>query len=84
MNFLFCSRRAQPATVASDNIVPLRSWDTALSMRGTVLDTALIFRDVLDISKLHDALNQLYSTGNWSQLGARLRQNVSHITFWSR
>lgn len=50
-------------------------------MRGTVLDTALIFYDVLDISKLHDALDQLYSTGNWSQLGARLRQNVSHITF---
>lgn len=81
MNFLFSSRREQPATVASDKIVPLRSWDTALSMRGTVLDTALIFHDVLDISKLHDALDQLYSTGNWSQLGARLRQNVSHITF---
>lgn len=79
MNFLFRSRPAQPATVSSDTIVPLRSWDTALSMRGTVLDTALIFHDVLDISKLHAALDQLYSTGNWRQLGARLRLNVSHI-----
>ncbi|KAJ5294321.1 hypothetical protein N7508_009142 [Penicillium antarcticum] len=75
MNFLFGPRRAQPATVESDNIVPLRSWDTALSMRGTVLDTALIFHDVLDIPKLHGALDRLYSTGNWSQLGARLRLN---------
>ncbi|KAJ5748651.1 uncharacterized protein N7511_010347 [Penicillium nucicola] len=75
MNFLFGPRRAQPVTVLSDKIVPLRSWDTALSMRGTVLDAALVFRDVLDISKLHTALDQLYSTGNWSQLGARLRLN---------
>ncbi|KAJ5385115.1 hypothetical protein N7517_003026 [Penicillium concentricum] len=75
MNFLFGSRRAQPATVPSDKIVLLRSWDTALSMRGTVLDTALIFHDVLDIFKLHTALDQLFSMGNWSQLGARLRLN---------
>lgn len=67
--------------MASDKIVPLRSWDTALSMRETVLDAALIFHDVLDISKLRDALDSLYSTGNWSQLGARLRLNVSHIVF---
>nr|BAW27596.1 putative acetyltransferase [Aspergillus stellatus] len=75
MNFLFQSRPSQPEKVPSDKVVPLRSWDTALSMRETVLDVTLLFNDVLDIPSLRDGLDTLYSMGNWRELGARLRLN---------
>jgi hypothetical protein len=66
----------QPATVPSDEIIPLHFWNTALCMRGTVLDISLKFDDVLDFTKLRSGLEELLNVGSWRQLGARLRLNV--------
>ncbi|KAJ5223944.1 hypothetical protein N7468_008486 [Penicillium chermesinum] len=76
MNF-FRSKPTQPAKVVSDHVIPLRAWDTALAMKGTVLDATLVFQDILDVSTLREGLVKLYSTGNWRQLGARLRSDES-------
>jgi hypothetical protein len=76
MGLFLKSDTHQSATVPEDQIVPLNLWDTALCIRGTVLDISLIFDDVLDISKLHGALEQLFDMDDWKQLGARLRMNV--------
>ncbi|OQE06333.1 hypothetical protein PENVUL_c018G01431 [Penicillium vulpinum] len=71
----FSSTQPQPTTVSSDEVIPLHFWNTALCMTGTVLDVSLKFDDVLDISKLRGALEQLLEMEDWRQLGARLRMN---------
>ncbi|KAJ5456373.1 hypothetical protein N7530_011647 [Penicillium desertorum] len=76
MGFFSSTQPPQPATVPSDEIIPLHFWNTALCMRGTVLDVSLKFDDVLDISKLRDGLEKLFEMEDWRQLGARLRMNV--------
>lgn len=69
----------RPATIPSDEIIPLHFWNTALCMRGTVLDVSLKFDDVLDISKLRAGLDQLLEIQDWRHLGARLRMNVGSL-----
>ncbi|KAJ5787607.1 hypothetical protein N7457_002597 [Penicillium paradoxum] len=74
--WLFSSPKPpQPATVPSDEIIPLHFWNTAFCMTGTVLDVSLKFDNVLDLTKLRAALEQLMEIGDWRQLGARLRMN---------
>ncbi|KAF3018006.1 hypothetical protein E8E15_006283 [Penicillium rubens] len=75
MGLFSSTQPPQPTTVPSDEIIPLHFWNTALCMRGTVLDVSLKFDDVLDVSKLRDALNRLLEMEDWRQLGARLRMN---------
>jgi hypothetical protein len=79
MGFFSSTRPPQPTTVPSDEIIPLHFWNTALCMRGTVLDVSLKFDDVLDVSKLRDALDRLLEMEDWRQLGARLRMNVGSL-----
>jgi hypothetical protein len=79
MGFFSSTQPPQPATVPSDEIIPLHFWNTALCMRGTVLDVSLKFDDVLDISKLRDGLEKLFEMEDWRQLGARLRMNVGGL-----
>lgn len=74
------SQTRQAPAVPTDEVIPLRFWDTALSMRGTVLDIALKFDDVLDTRALRDSLDKLFEIDGWRQLGARLRMNVSTIS----
>ncbi|KAI2710329.1 hypothetical protein CBS147332_6030 [Penicillium roqueforti] len=75
MGFFSSTQPPRPATVPSDEIIPLHFWNTALCMRGTVLDISLKFDDVLDTSKLRSALEELLEMKDWRQLGARLRMN---------
>ncbi|CAI7650753.1 unnamed protein product [Penicillium glandicola] len=77
MGFFSSTQPPHPATVPSDEIIPLHFWNTALCMRGTVLDVSLKFDVVLDISKLRGALEQLLEMKDWRQLGARLRMNTN-------
>lgn len=79
MGFFYGSRLREPDTVLTDEIIPLRFWDTALCMHGMVLDISLKFDDVLDITKLRGALDKLFGMEDWKQLGARLRRNVGNI-----
>ncbi|KAJ5388992.1 Transferase [Penicillium cataractarum] len=75
------SRGRGPKTVPTDDIIPLRFWDTALCMRGTVIDISLKFDDCLDISKIRAALDELFKLDNWKQVGARLREHVCDLLF---
>lgn len=77
MGICYSSQPPQPNTVPTDEIIPLRFWDTALCMTGTVLDISLKYDDVLDITRLRGALDKLFERKDWKQLGARLRRNVS-------
>jgi hypothetical protein len=79
MGLFSSTQPPQPTTVPSDEIIPLHFWNTALCMRGTVLDVSLKFDDVLDVSELRDALNRLLEMEDWRQLGARLRMNVGSL-----
>lgn len=47
-------------------------------------DFTMQFNDVLDPSKLEAGLDQLLDTGEWRQLGARLRANVRDIDLTCR
>lgn len=73
--FSFLGRR-QPATVATDRIVPLRYWDDLDYLRSICHDFTFRFDDVLDKERLRAGLDRLLKIGDWSQLGARLRLNV--------
>lgn len=79
MGICYSSQPRQPDTVSTDDIIPLRFWDTAKSMRGTVLDVSLKFDDVLDTAKLREALDNLFNSHGWNQLGARIRMNVGVV-----
>ena len=72
--------RKQPKTVSTDKIIPLRAWDNTPSFRYIGFDFTLQFNDVLDPSKLEAGLARLVETGEWRQLGARLRVNVRGYT----
>jgi hypothetical protein len=80
MGVFSSSKSYQPEVVPTDEIILLHFWDTALCMRGTVLDISLKFDDVLDPAKLRGALDSLFTVEGWKQLGARLRMNVSDVT----
>jgi len=71
--------RKQPKTVPTDKIIPLRAWDDAPFLRYLGFDFTMQFNDVLDPSKLQAGLARLIDTGEWRQLGARLRVNVRDI-----
>lgn len=71
--------RKQPKTVPTDKIIPLRPWDDAPFLRYLGFDFTMQFNDVLDPSKLEAGLARLIDTGEWKQLGARLRVNVRII-----
>ncbi|KAJ5493657.1 Transferase [Penicillium fimorum] len=81
MGICFSSQPRQPDVVPTDDIIPLRFWDTAKSMRGTVLDISLKFDDVLDIAKIRDALDDLFEIEGWKQLGARIRMNNGKLEY---
>lgn len=76
--------RKQPKTVPTDKIIPLRVWDDSPSLRYMAFDFTMQFNDVLDPSKLEAGLDQLLDTGEWRQLGARLRANVRDIDLTCR
>ncbi|KUL81848.1 hypothetical protein ZTR_09749 [Talaromyces verruculosus] len=73
MGLFFSLQSRQPENVPTDQIIPLRFWDTALCMRGTVIDISLKIDDCLNITKIRAALDELFKLDDWKQLGARLR-----------
>jgi hypothetical protein len=83
MGLFYSSPSREPEIDPKDEIVPLRFWDTALCMRGTVLDVSLKIDHYLDIAKIRGALDELFELEDWKQLGARLRLVVSHTRFHS-
>lgn len=74
--WFFGQKRAKPAAVSTDTIIPLHFFDDTSINRGIVLDFTLRFDDVLDPEKVRGALVRLLEIGNWRKLGARLRMNV--------
>jgi hypothetical protein len=83
MGLFYSSPSREPEIVPTDEVVPLRFWDTALCMRGTVLDVSLKIDDCLDIAKIRGALDELFMLDDWKQLGARLRLVVSYTPLYS-
>jgi hypothetical protein len=68
-------RSEPPATVASDNIVPLHILDACWMYQRFLVAPVLRFDEALDSSKLTDALLKLIQTGDYRKLGARTRRN---------
>jgi hypothetical protein len=58
-------------------IIPLHRYDDTKLNRALIVDFMLKFDDVLDVEMLINALERLFTIGNWKKLGARLRLNVS-------
>lgn len=65
-----------PAKVPTDTVVPFRFWDNSSVLRMICMDFTFCFEDVLDASKLKNALERLLEIGEWRQLGARVRMRV--------
>lgn len=63
--------------VTGDRILPLRFMDSSEVFTKIALDFTLRFDDVLDPDKLRLSLERLFQIGNWHQLGARYKKNVS-------
>lgn len=78
---IFSRKPATPATVPTDEIIPLYFWDNQQYARGVVLDCTFRFDDVMDTEKICLALERLLEIGEWRKLGARLRLNVSKNFF---
>ena len=66
--------------VTGDKIFPLRFMDSSEVFTKIALDFTLRFDDVLDPEKLRLSLERLVQIGNWHQIGARYRKNVSHVS----
>ncbi|KAA8643716.1 hypothetical protein EYZ11_006324 [Aspergillus tanneri] len=75
MGVLSLFERRRPETVPTDRVIPLRYWDDLHYLRSLCHDFTFRFDDVLDASKLEEALDRLMEIGDWGQLGARLRLN---------
>ncbi len=72
----FSQKRAPPASVPTDTVIPMHFFDDNWVNRSILLDFTLRFDDVLNPEKLRNALVRLMELGHWKKLGARLRQNV--------
>jgi hypothetical protein len=64
-------RREQPARVPGDTVIPLVELPPEYYCTVEVL---FRFDHVLDANKLRQSLAKLMETGNWRQLGGRLRR----------
>lgn len=60
-----------------DKVLPLRFMDSNDVFQKLALDFTLRFDDVLDPEKLRSSLERLIQIGNWHQIGARYKKNVS-------
>jgi hypothetical protein len=63
--------------LTGDKVLPLRFWDTNDVFLKLALDFTFRFDDVLDPEKLRLSLEHLVTIGNWHQIGARYKKNVS-------
>ncbi|KAK5173970.1 uncharacterized protein LTR77_001049 [Saxophila tyrrhenica] len=66
-----------PSTPTSDTIIPFRYLDNQSFLKQFVLVFTYRFDAVLDPEKLRHALQRLLESGDWKQLGARVRKNAS-------
>jgi hypothetical protein len=64
-------RQEQPARVPGDTVIPLVELPPVYYCTVEVL---FRFDHVLDADKLRQSLTKLMETGNWRQLGGRLRR----------
>jgi hypothetical protein len=83
MGFNFSLKKAKPAVVLSDKIIPVYALDDNKVYRSGVYFTTLRFDDAMDAEKLRLGLVRLLELGNWRKLGARLRLNVSVVLRWN-
>ncbi|KAL7782671.1 hypothetical protein V8C37DRAFT_397765 [Trichoderma ceciliae] len=69
-------RRAAPARVEGDKIIPLGFLDNNPLMTRIVLYNLMVYDEVLDPQKLRNALDRLVQKPGWGKMGARLRSNA--------
>lgn len=77
MNFFNRKKPQPPATVPTDEVIPLHYLDDQWHNRQMLLNVICRFDDVLDADKLKRALESLLGMKGWRKLGARVRLNVS-------
>lgn len=70
-------QRPLPATVPSDEIVPMHPFDDTSVMRQYTLMWTFKFEEVLDADKLGNSLSELFHMPGWRKLGGRFRLRVS-------
>ena len=73
----FKLRKRQPPIVPTDQVVPLGWFDDTLFTGNAVFQSAFLFDNALDTSKLRNSLECLVNRDGWHKLGSRLRRNVS-------
>jgi hypothetical protein len=64
-----------PSNVMEEDTYPVHTLDDIDGNRKFVSWT-MLFNDVLDAGKLHNALSTLLEIGDWRKLGGRLRVKV--------
>ena len=69
------SKQTPPSSVQEDDTYPVHTLDDIKANRKFVSWT-MLFNDVLDAEKLHNALSKLLEIGDWRKLGGRLRLKV--------
>lgn len=69
-------RKAPPALVPTDTVLPLRYWDDTVVLKSLVVFSMAKYDVALDAEKLRNSLEALAARKGWRKLGARLRKNV--------
>ena len=80
-SWLFGSKPKAPERVPTDTIIPVHTHDDNAVFRAVGMRFTMRFDDVLDVDKLVGALEKLLLKPGWKRLGARLRLDVSSLTF---
>jgi hypothetical protein len=75
MDKLF-GRKPAVALVPTDRVLPLHFFENSPLVQGNNMAVSLVFDDVLDPTKLREALAGLVKRDGWQRLGGRLRKNV--------
>jgi hypothetical protein len=73
---LFQTARKTPATISTDTVVPIHSFDDNSINRSVLLYITLRFDHVLDPERLRHGLERLMEISDWRKLGARVRLTV--------
>lgn len=71
--------RPLPATIATDEVIPVHLFDDSAAARGIVIVSTYKFDEVLDSDKLYRSLSQLFQMPGWRRFGGRFRYRVSTL-----
>lgn len=82
LRYIFGTPSAQgqksfPATEQDEDIVyPVHTFDDGGRLEVLITTRTMLFNDVLDKDKVHNALAELLEIGDWRKAGGRLRQKT--------